>query len=76
MTKMDFDKKLGIKIKLLRIKQNFSQEKLADLAGLNKNSIGLIERGKSNPTTQTLKKIAIAFGIELEQLMDVTKIKL
>lgn len=68
--------KIGIKIKLLRTRLNMSQEKLAELSDLNKNSIGTIERGQSSPTIDTLDNIATALGIELKELVDVSKIDL
>ena len=68
--------KVGLKIKLLRTKAGISQEKLAELADLNKNSIGAIERGESSPSIDTLDAIARAFGMELVELIDVSKIEL
>lgn len=72
----NLNSKIGIKIKLLRTKLNYSQEKLAEISGLNKNSIGAVERGESRPTIDTLERIAIALGIELKELVDVSKINL
>lgn len=68
--------KLGTKIRLLRLKQKYSQEKLAELADINKNSLGAIERGTSVPSIETLDKIAAALNIELKELVDVSKIDL
>lgn len=76
MSGLNVSKKIGIKIKLLRIKMNFSQEKLAELSDLNKNSISTIELGKSSPTIETLDRIAKALDIELKELVDVSKIDL
>ena len=72
----NLNSKIGIKIKLLRTKLNYSQEKLAEISGLNKNSIGAVERGESRPPIDTLERIAIALGIELKELVDVSKIDL
>lgn len=71
-----FLKKFGIKVKLERIKQNLSQEKLAEFADVNKNSIGSIERGETSPTLDTVNAIAKAFGISICELVDVEKINL
>ncbi|MGN0005062.1 MAG: hypothetical protein ACI37Z_03730 [Candidatus Gastranaerophilaceae bacterium] len=38
MTNIDINKQIGIKIKLLRTKSQFSQEKLAEKADMNKNT--------------------------------------
>ena len=70
------DKKIGLKIKLERTKKGWSQEKLAELSGLSKNSIGIIERGESSPSIKTLEKIASAFNISLPDLVDVTKFEI
>ncbi len=68
--------KIGIKIRLLRTKNKISQESLAFMSGLNKNSIGAIERGESSPTVDTLDKIAKALGMSLVELIDVSKVDL
>ena len=76
MSNININEKLGIKIRFLRIKMELSQEQFAELAGLSKNSIGIIERGQSKPTIETLEKIANALNIELKELVDVSKIDL
>ncbi len=50
--------KLGRKIRSLREKQRLSQEALADLCGLNRVHIGIIENGKINLRLATLDKVA------------------
>lgn len=72
----NINSKIGLKIKLLRNKLGYSQEKLAELSNLNKNSIGAIERGESRPTIDTLERVAIALEIELKELVDVSKVDL
>jgi len=69
-------KKIGIKIKLIRTKQGISQEELGFRAGVNKNSIGAIERGESSPTIDTLDLIANALEISLVDLVDTSKVDL
>lgn len=76
MTNLNINEKIGIKVRLLRTKLRISQEKLAELANINKNSVGAIERGESKPTIDTLEKIAKALDIELKELVDVSKIDL
>lgn len=72
MTKKDVNKnnKIGIKIKLERTKLGISQEELAERANLNKNTIGLIERGEQSPSVDTVQAIADAFGLTLQQMFD------
>ena len=53
----------------MREAKGLSQEKLARLADVANNTIIKIEGGKNqNPTLDTLKKIANALGISLDDL--------
>ncbi|MEK7172817.1 MAG: helix-turn-helix transcriptional regulator [Patescibacteria group bacterium] len=61
---------LSTTIKKLREKNGFSQEKLARLADISNNTVIKIEAGKNqNPTLDTLKKIASAFKITVDELI-------
>ena len=62
---------LSKKIRELRVKNGFSQEKLARLANISYNTIVKIESGESkNPTFQTMAGIAKALGVSLDQLVE------
>jgi len=57
-------------VRRLREKTGLSQEKLARLADVSNNTIINIEAGKQdNPTIETLKKIAKAFNMPIEDLI-------
>jgi len=57
-------------VKRLREKMRLSQEKLARLANVSNNTIINIEAGKQdNPTIETLKKIAKALNMPIEDLI-------
>jgi len=61
---------LAKKVKQLREKLGLSQEKLARLADVSNNTIINIEAGKQdNPTIDTLKKVAKALDIPVEDLI-------
>ena len=61
---------LARKVKQLREKLGLSQEKLARLADVSNNTIINIEAGKQdNPTIDTLKKVAKALNIPVEDLI-------
>ena len=60
--------KIGLKIKLERTKLGISQEELGNRARLNKNTIGLIERGEQSPSFDTMEAIATAFGMTVQEL--------
>jgi len=58
------------KVKELRKKSGWSQQKLAEKAGVSYNTITKIEQGAATmPTIQTVIKIADAFGISLDELV-------
>jgi putative transcriptional regulator len=40
----------NIKLKLARVEKDLSQEQLADLVGVTRQTIGMIESGNYNPT--------------------------
>jgi transcriptional regulator with XRE-family HTH domain len=57
------------KLKQLRKKSGWSQQKLAEKAGLSYNVITKIEQGAAkNPNIQTMIKLANAFEISLDEL--------
>ena len=58
------------RLKELRKKSGWSQQKLADKAGVSYNTVTKIEQGAATmPTIQTMIKIADAFGISLDALV-------
>jgi transcriptional regulator with XRE-family HTH domain len=60
---------LGREIRDRRKAANLSQEVLAELAGLHRNYIGLLERGERNPSATTLFQLARALGVRLSELV-------
>ena len=57
-------------LKKLRESKGFSQEKLARLSDVANNTIVKIEAGKNqNPTLDTLKKIAKALSVSVDELI-------
>ena len=62
-------KLLGKRIKSIRTSKNFTQVQLADVCGLNRNYIGMLERGERNPTYITLIRIAQLLKIPLSELI-------
>ena len=58
------------RLKELRKKSGWSQQKLAEKAGLSYNTITKIEQGAATkPTIQTMIKIADAFKISIDELV-------
>lgn len=70
MKNYDTIKKLGQKIRIERQKRKMSQEKLAELADLNRNFVGMIERGETNLTIKKLENIANVFDMDIKDLFN------
>jgi transcriptional regulator with XRE-family HTH domain len=65
---------LGKRVRELREKRGFSQEAFADLCGLHRTAMSLIERGQRTPSLRTLVTLSLGFGISLSELLrDVDK---
>lgn len=58
----------GKKVRELRIKQNISQEKLAEKANVHRTYIGMIERAEKNITLINIEKIAKALEVNISDL--------
>ena len=67
-------RQLGKKIQLLRVDRGWSQETLAELAGLHRNYIGHIERFEANSCLTNLQRLAGAFGLSVHELLDMGEI--
>ena len=61
---------LSENIKKIRKKKGISQDKLAKLADVTHTTLVKIESGSNdNPTVKTLRKIADALGVGLDELV-------
>jgi len=61
---------IGENIKKLRLQKNLSQDKLARLADIAFPTLTKIESGETpNPTIETVKKIANALSVSLDNLI-------
>jgi len=67
---MSTSQNLANNIKKLREAKGLSQEKLARLADVANNTLIKMESGENkNPTLDTLKKVAKAFGVNVDDLI-------
>ena len=58
----------NLKLKLARVEKGLSQQELADLVEVTRQTIGLIEKGKYNPTINLCVKIAKSLDKTLNDL--------
>lgn len=66
-------KSFGDKVRQERLKRQLSQEEFAELVGLHRTYIGMVERGEKNITLKNIEKIAKALEISLDELMSLGK---
>lgn len=60
--------RFAFNVRALRLKQQVTQERLAELAGLHVNYLGSVERGERNVSIQNIEKIANALGVDIRLL--------
>jgi len=62
-------KRLAKNVRLLRVSHGWSQETLAELAGLDRSFVGAVERVERNITLATAEKLANAFGMTVADIL-------
>lgn len=56
---------VGVQLRALRMQNGLSMRLLAERSGLNVNTLGLIENGKTSPSVSTLQQIARALNVPI-----------
>ena len=64
-------RKLGSRIKALRVQKGWTQDKLAEQAGLNGKYLGEVERGNSNISILNLSKLAYVLDVPLLSVLTI-----
>ena len=67
---MDIKQKFGLKIKELRKAKSLSQEKLANLAEIDRTYLPTIEKGERNVSIEVVEKLAKALEVRIKDLFD------
>ena len=67
--------KIGERVRKLRTERNWTQRALGDLAGLGSSYASYVESGKRHPNSLTLRRLAHAFGISLQELVEGTDVE-
>lgn len=65
---MAIKEQLGKKIQLLRKQKKFTQEKFAELIGIDPKNVSKIENGNNYPAAETIVSIAKALDVEVYEL--------
>ena len=61
---------LAENIRRARAARRLTQEKLAELADLDRTYIGSLERAERNPSLDVMERVAKALGVTLHDLLD------
>lgn len=62
--------RFGKNVQKIRKSHNLSQETLAELAGVHRTYIGMIERAEKNITLCNIEKIAKALKVDISELIN------
>ena len=68
--KTNLSKRLGLRIKELRVSKNLKQCEMADLLEMERSNLTRIESGKQRPSDENLEKIAKILNVELFELFE------
>lgn len=61
--------RFGTALRECRVRLKLTQEQLAERSGLSYKFIGEIERGRGNPTLDTIGRLADALGVAVSDLL-------
>lgn len=70
---MDLRKQVGLNVRRLRLRKDWSQEQLAFEAGLHRTYVSGVERGVRNPTILVLEELALALEVPPSELLRKSK---
>lgn len=60
----------GKRVREERLKKGLSQEEFAEIPGLHRTYIGMIERGEKNITLENIEKISKALKVSISKLLE------
>jgi DNA-binding XRE family transcriptional regulator len=60
---------LGLFVRARRKQAGYSQDRFASAVGVHRTYMGLLERGKANPTLETLDAVAQRLGLDIVELL-------
>jgi transcriptional regulator with XRE-family HTH domain len=61
---------LGSRMRSLRERKEMSQETFADVCGLHRTAVGLLEHGRSIPRLDTLLIVSEHLGVAVSELLE------
>jgi transcriptional regulator with XRE-family HTH domain len=61
---------LATRLRVLRAERGLTVRQVAELSGVAKETVSQIERGERHPYDRTLAKLAHAYGVPVEELLE------
>jgi transcriptional regulator with XRE-family HTH domain len=68
MQDLELDRRLGARIKALRLADGLTLDQLAERSGVSRAMISRVERGESSPTAALLDRVCVGLGTVLSAL--------
>lgn len=62
-------KKIGLRIRGLRVERDFKQEKLAEILKIDRSTLSKIESGTNTPTTRILIELKRIFSVSIDWIL-------
>ena len=62
-------RKLGERIRVLRVEQGWTQEDFADICSLHTNYVGNVERAEQTMSLEVARRVAEGLGMKLSELL-------
>jgi len=66
----DIKKQFGVRLRILRSRNQMTQEQLAGAANISVDFLSLIERGRNAPSFNNLEKLARALKVSVQELFN------
>ena len=76
MQRVEIQRRLGARIRKLRLERGWTQDEFADLSGLHRAQVGAFENGRMNITLASLHLLAQTFGMRIIDLFKGVESKL
>lgn len=70
---MEIRARLSLNMRRLRQSKGWSQEEFAHEAGLHRTYVSDLERAARNPTIVVVDKLAVALGVNVGALLDISE---
>jgi len=71
LNKKELNKRIGFRIRELRVEKKLSLQEFSDKLDMEYNNLIRIEKGRTNPSATTLYHIARTLDVKLKDIVDI-----